>query len=147
MRMLAPAGPVYQAGTLSGNPLAVAAGLATLELLDDDAYHRLAGTTSRLADGLREAAGDYPVEVQSAPGLLTVFFHDGPVGSFEQAKQCDLEAYGAWARELLGRGVYPPASQFEAWFPSLLHSEEHLERTLAAAGAAFAALPAPVRSA
>ncbi len=145
MRMLAPAGPVYQAGTLSGNPLAVAAGLATLELLDETAYARLAATTTRLAEGLREAARGYPVEVQSAPGLLTVFFHDGPVASFEDARACDLEAYGAWARELLGRGVYPPASQFEAWFPSLAHGEEHIERTLAAAAAAFAALAEPGR--
>src|SRR2546430_708128 len=71
MRMLAPAGEVYQAGTLSGNPLAVAAALATLELLDEHAYARLASLTAALAAGLREAAGDYPVQVASAPGLLT----------------------------------------------------------------------------
>jgi glutamate-1-semialdehyde 2,1-aminomutase len=145
MRMLAPSGPVYQAGTLSGNPLAVAAGLASLELLDESAYTRLAATTTRLAEGLREAAGGYPVQVQSAPGLLTVFFREGPVASFEDARACDLEAYGAWARELLGRGVYPPPSQFEAWFPSLAHDETHIELTIAAAAAAFAALPDPVQ--
>jgi glutamate-1-semialdehyde 2,1-aminomutase len=145
MRMLAPSGPVYQAGTLSGNPLAVAAGLATLELLDDGAYVRLAATTARLAEGLREAAAGYPVEIQTVPGLLTVFFREGPVTSFEDARACDLEAYGAWARELLVRGVYAPPSQFEAWFPSLAHGEEQIERTLAAAAAAFAALPGPVR--
>jgi glutamate-1-semialdehyde 2,1-aminomutase len=149
MRMLAPAGEVYQAGTLSGNPLAVAAGLATLELLDEAAYLRLAAITERLAQGLREAAraaGGHPVQVQSAPGLLTVFFSDSPVGDFEAARRCDLQAYGGWCRELLGRGVYPPPSQFEAWFPSLAHGEEQLERTLAAAEAAFAALPDPERS-
>jgi glutamate-1-semialdehyde 2,1-aminomutase len=147
MRMLAPSGPVYQAGTLSGNPLAVAAGLATLELLDETAYGRLAATTTRLAEGLREAAGGYPIHVQTAPGLLTVFFHPGPVRSFEDARGCDLEAYGNWARELLGRGVYAPPSQFEAWFPSLAHGEEQIERTLTAAEAAFAAMPEPAPAA
>jgi glutamate-1-semialdehyde 2,1-aminomutase len=143
MRMLAPAGEVYQAGTLSGNPLAVAAGLATLELLDEPAYLRLAAVTDRLADGLREAAGSRPVQVVSVPGLLTVFFSDRPVRSFEDARDCDLDAYGAWCRELLARGVYPPASQFEAWFPSLAHSAEQIERTLEAAAGAFASLPEP----
>jgi glutamate-1-semialdehyde 2,1-aminomutase len=143
MQMLTPAGEVYQAGTLSGNPLAVAAGLATLELLDEAAYLRLASLTDALAEGLREAAGDYPVKVVSVPGLITVFFSDRPVGNFEDARDCDVEAYGAWCRELLSRGVYPPASQFEAWFPSLAHSAEHVERTLEAAAAAFASLPEP----
>jgi len=142
MRMLAPAGEVYQAGTLSGNPLAVAAGLATLAELDDTAYVLLGGYTERLAAGLRETAAraGVPVQVQSAPGLLTVFFSETPVGSFEEARACDLEAHAAWCRELLGRGIYPPPSQYEAWFPSLAHGEEQLERTLLAAEAAFAAL-------
>jgi glutamate-1-semialdehyde 2,1-aminomutase len=143
MRMLAPSGEVYQAGTLSGNPLAVAAGLATLELLDEPAYSRLAATTATLADGLREAAGGYPVQVLSAPGLLTVFFSERPVECFEDALGCDLQAHGAWCRELLSRGVYPPPSQFEAWFPSLAHGAEQIERTLEAAAAAFASLPEP----
>jgi glutamate-1-semialdehyde 2,1-aminomutase len=143
MRMLAPSGEVYQAGTLSGNPLAVAAGLATLELLDEAAYMRLGAFTERLAEGLREAADGYPVQVASAPGLLTVFFSETPVTTFAQARACDLDAHAAWCRELLSRGVYPPPSQFEAWFPSLAHGEEHLERTLAAAAAAFASLPDP----
>jgi glutamate-1-semialdehyde 2,1-aminomutase len=145
MRMLAPSGEVYQAGTLSGNPLAVAAGLATLEMLDETAYLRLGSLTTRLAEGLREAAAasDYPVEVSSAPGLLTVFFNDRPVMSFEDAQACDLDAYALWCRELLSRGVYPPPSQFEAWFPSLAHTPEQIERTIEAAGAAFAALRDP----
>jgi glutamate-1-semialdehyde 2,1-aminomutase len=146
MRMLAPVGDVYQAGTLSGNPLAVAAGLATLELLDEAAYLRLGAFTERLADGLREAAQQagegYRVHVASAPGLLTVFFSERPVGSFDDARACDLDAYGAWCRGLLSRGVYPPPSQFEAWFPSLAHTDEQLEHTLQAAAAAFASLPA-----
>jgi glutamate-1-semialdehyde 2,1-aminomutase len=138
MRMLAPSGAVYQAGTLSGNPLAVAAGLATLRLLDEPAYLRLAAITERLAAGLRAAAGARPVQVVSVPGLVTVFFSARPVLSFEDAKACDLDAHAAWCRELLSRGVYPPPSQFEAWFPSLAHTPEQLERTVEAASAAFA---------
>jgi glutamate-1-semialdehyde 2,1-aminomutase len=142
MERLAPAGDVYQAGTLSGNPLAVAAGLATLALLDDVAYERLAATTERLAAGLREAAVGRPVQVQSAPGLLTVFFSEEPVRNFADAQACDTKAYGDWCRALQARGVYPPPSQFEAWFPSIVHGPEHVERTLAAAAAAFAQLDA-----
>jgi glutamate-1-semialdehyde 2,1-aminomutase len=140
MRLLAPAGEVYQAGTLSGNPLAIAAGLATLALLDEPAYLRLAAVTQRLAEGLYEAAVGYPIQVVSVPGLLTVFFSDGPIRSFEDARKCDLQAHAAWCRELLSRGVYAPPSQFEAWFPSLAHTPEHIERTVAAATAAFAEL-------
>ncbi len=140
MRMLAPAGEVYQAGTLSGNPLAVAAGLATLELLDEPAYLQLAATTERLADGLREAAAGQPVQVVSAPGLLSVFFSEQPVEDFAGAQRCDARAYGAFCRELLARGVYPPPSQFEAWFTSLAHTPEHVERTVEAAAAAFESL-------
>jgi glutamate-1-semialdehyde 2,1-aminomutase len=140
MRMLAPAGDVYQAGTLSGNPLAVAAGLATLELLDEAAYARLSATTERLACGLREAAGEQPVQVVWAPGLLTVFFSERPVTDFDGALACDLDAYARWCRELLSRGVYPPPSQFEAWFPSLAHSAEQVDRTIEAAAAAFSAV-------
>jgi len=144
MSRLAPAGPVYQAGTLSGNPLAVAAGLASLQLLDEAAYARLAASTERLASGLRAAAAAArrPVQVQSVPGLLTVFFSAEPVRSFDDARRCDLQAYGRWCRELLALGVYPPASQFEAWFPSLAHEDAHLERTLQAAAEAFARLEA-----
>jgi glutamate-1-semialdehyde 2,1-aminomutase len=145
MSMLAPAGAVYQAGTLSGNPLAVAAGRATLEMLDEDAYARLASYTERLAQGLREAAraAERSVQVVSAPGLLTVFFSETPVTDFGQATRCDLLLFARWCRELLARGVYPPPSQFEAWFPSLAHSEEQLQRTLQAAAEAFAVLDEP----
>jgi len=138
MERIAPAGDVYQAGTLSGNPLAVAAGLTTLRLLDDGAYRRLAATTDRLAAGLREAAGDRPVQVQSTCGLVTTFFSAEPVADYAGAQACDLEAFGRWCRALLARGVYPPPSQFEAWFPSLAHDDEHVDRTVAAAAAAFA---------
>ncbi|MBA3420437.1 MAG: glutamate-1-semialdehyde 2,1-aminomutase [Thermoleophilaceae bacterium] len=142
MEHVAPAGDVYQAGTLSGNPLAVAAGLATLELLDGDAYRRLETITMQLATGLREAAAAAGVAVQVAnvTGLLTVFFSEAPVTSYEEARACDLEAHAAFCRELLVRGVYPPPSQFEAWFPSVAHDEAAIERTLTAARAAFEAL-------
>jgi glutamate-1-semialdehyde 2,1-aminomutase len=144
MERIAPAGDVYQAGTLSGNPLAVAAALATLEHLDAAAYERLADTTEALAEGMRDAARatDAPVQVQSLPGLLTVFFSEGPVTGWTAAAACDTDAYARWCRGLLARGVYPPPSQFEAWFPSLAHDREHVTRTLTAAAEAFAELGA-----
>ena len=139
MELIAPAGEVYQAGTLSGNPLAVAAGLATLRQLDEAAYARLSSTTETLADGLRagaQAAG-VPVEVVAVTGLVTVFFSDRPVTDYAGAQACDTERYGAWCRELLARGVYPPPSQFEAWFPSIVHDSAQLDLTIEAAAAAF----------
>lgn len=138
MERVAPSGDVYQAGTLSGNPLAVAAGLETLAMLDEEAYLRLAATTQALATGLREVAAGRPVQVAWVPGLLTVFFTDRPVRDYVDARACDTVAYGEWCRALLARGVYAPASQFEAWFPSLAHGPEHVDRTLKAAAAAFA---------
>jgi glutamate-1-semialdehyde 2,1-aminomutase len=140
MGRIAPEGDVYQAGTLSGNPLAVAAGLATLNLLDAGAYERLGETTNRLADGLAaaaEAAG-VPVQVPRVTGLFTVFFSDSPVRSYDDAKRSDAVRHAAFCRALLERGVYPPPSQYEAWFPSLAHDDEHVERTLGAAAEAFA---------
>jgi glutamate-1-semialdehyde 2,1-aminomutase len=142
MEHIAPAGDVYQAGTLSGNPLAVAAALATLARLDAAAYARLAQTTEALADGMRGAAAraGRAVAVHSVPGLMTVFFSERPVHDYAGAAACDSEVYGAWCRELLERGIYPPPSQFEAWFPSLAHTEAELTRTIDAAAAAFEAI-------
>jgi glutamate-1-semialdehyde 2,1-aminomutase len=142
MERIAPAGDVYQAGTLSGNPLAMAGGLATLELLGDSAYRKLERTTERLARGLQQAANDagVPLTVQHVPGLLTPFFRAGSVRDYADAAACDLGAYGAWCRSLLELGVYPPASQFEAWFPSLAHSDEDIDRTVEAAREAFEGL-------
>jgi glutamate-1-semialdehyde 2,1-aminomutase len=140
---LAPAGDVYQAGTLSGNPLALAAGLASLRLLDGSAYMRLSSITERLARALSEAASGYPVQIASAPGLLSVFFSEHPVLRFADVQGCDQPAFAAWCRELLCQGVYPPPSQFEAWFPSLAHTAEQIERTAQAAAAAFARLDEP----
>jgi glutamate-1-semialdehyde 2,1-aminomutase len=133
----APAGDVYQAGTLSGNPLAVAAGLATLERLDAAAYHRLGALTDRLDAALREAAGDRPVQIVSVCGLVTPFFSAEPVRDFADAAACDLDAYGRFCHALLDRGIYPPASQFEAWFVSLAHDEAAVDRTAEAASEAF----------
>jgi glutamate-1-semialdehyde 2,1-aminomutase len=138
MERVAPAGDVYQAGTLSGNPLAVAAGLAALAMLDEQAYLRLAATTEALAEGLREAAGARPLTIATAPGLLTPFFTDEPVRDYAGAQACDHAAYAAWCRALLARGVYAPPSPYEAWFVSTVHAPEHLDRTVEAAAAAFA---------
>jgi len=143
MQRIAPAGDVYQAGTLSGNPLAVAAGLATLDLLDgEQPYADLAATTTALADGLADAARSaglqHQVQIVARTGLLTVFFSAAPVIDYAGAQGCDHAAYAAWCRGLLARGVYAPASQYEAWFPSLAHTPEHIERTVVAAAAAFA---------
>jgi glutamate-1-semialdehyde 2,1-aminomutase len=137
MERIAPAGDVYQAGTLSGNPLAVAAGLATLRKLDGAAYVGIESATTRLATGLRRASVDLPVQVASVPGLLTVFFSADPVQDFAGAQACDTKAYARFCRAMLDRGVYPPASQFEAWFPSLAHDEESIDRTIEAAAEAF----------
>jgi glutamate-1-semialdehyde 2,1-aminomutase len=144
MQRIAPAGDVYQAGTLSGNPLAVAAGRATLALLDEQAYLRLRSTTRALAEGMRETAQEAGIAVQVAAvtGLLTVFFSEQPVTDYAGAQACDTEAFGAWARGLLARGVYPPPSQFEAWFPSLAHTQDHVDLTLDAAAAAFSEVAA-----
>jgi glutamate-1-semialdehyde 2,1-aminomutase len=139
MDQVAPAGDVYHAGTLSGNPLAMAAGRTALALLDDVSYPRLASTTESLAAGLRRAAGeDAPVQVVSVPGLVTVFFSATPVHDFAGASACDLDAYATWCRGLLARGVYAPPSQFEAWFVSLAHDQRDLDFTVEAAAAAFA---------
>jgi glutamate-1-semialdehyde 2,1-aminomutase len=139
MEHVAPAGDVYQAGTLSGNPLATAAGLATLELLDAAAYARLDALSVRLAEGLRAAAADagVPLHVTRAPGLLTPFFHAGPVEDYAAAQAADAERSAAFTRAMIARGFFLPPSRFEAWFPSLAHTDEQIERTLAAAAEAF----------
>jgi glutamate-1-semialdehyde 2,1-aminomutase len=138
MEQVAPAGSVYQAGTLSGNPLATAAGLATLRLLDEHAYARLEALTQRLAAGLQGLGA--PVSVVHKPGLLTLFFAPEPPRSYEEARACDLEAHAAFCRGMLDRGIYLPPSQFEAWFPSLAHTDAHVERTVEAARDVLASL-------
>jgi glutamate-1-semialdehyde 2,1-aminomutase len=142
MERVVPAGFVYQAGTLSGNPLATAAGLATLRLLDDAAYERLAAVASSLAAGLEEAARAAGVAASAAAttGLLTLFFAERAPRDYEEAKACDLDAHAAFCRGMLERGIYLPPSQFEAWFPSLAHGDEHVGRTLEAAREVLAGL-------
>ena len=132
MERIAPAGDVYQAGTLSGNPLAMAAGSATLRQLDAAAYERIGTLTERLEAGLRGLSSGRPLQVVSAPGLLTLFFSAEPVRDFSGATACDLAAHARFCRAMLERGVYPPPSQFEAWFVSLAHDEAAIDRTLEA---------------
>jgi glutamate-1-semialdehyde 2,1-aminomutase len=133
LERVAPAGDVYQAGTLSGNPLATAAGLATLRQLDVAAYELLGQSTERLAAGLAELAQGRPLQVAAVRGLVTLFFSAEPVNDFTDAAACDLEAHARFCRAMLERGIYPPPSQFEAWFVSLAHDEATIERTLEAA--------------
>jgi glutamate-1-semialdehyde 2,1-aminomutase len=142
MERVAPAGDVYQAGTLSGNPLATAAGLATLSLLDDAAYSELERLTRSLADGLAAAAAEagVPAQVAWITGLVTLFFSERPVRSYADAKACDLDAHAAFCRGMLERGIYLPPSQFEAWFPALAHTDAHVQRTLEAARETLAEL-------
>jgi glutamate-1-semialdehyde 2,1-aminomutase len=142
MERVAPAGDVYQAGTLSGNPLATAAGLATLRLLGAASYARLEHLSRRLAAGLAQAAGEtaVPATVAWAPGLVTLFFGERPVTDYAGARGCDLDAHAAFCRAMLERGIYLPPSQFEAWFPSLAHSDAQIDRTLDAARESMVAI-------
>ena len=132
MERIAPAGDVYQAGTLSGNPLAVAAGLATLNQLDTEAYEKLGHLTDRLTRGLGDLAQGRPLQVASAPGLVTLFFRDTPVRNFADATDTDLASHAAFCRAMLDRGIYLPPAQFEAWFVSLAHDEAAIDETLEA---------------
>jgi len=132
MERVAPVGDVYQAGTLSGNPLAVAAGLATLEQLDDAAYQRLVELTDYLEAGLRKLSDGRPLQVSAAPGLVTLFFRDSPVHDFADATSTNLDAHAAFCRLMLDRGIYLPPAQFEAWFVSLAHDEATIDETLEA---------------
>jgi glutamate-1-semialdehyde 2,1-aminomutase len=125
MAELAPEGPCYQAGTLSGNPLATAAGLAVLaELARDGVYARLEEGGEALEDALR--ASGAPVTVNRVGSMLTPFFAAGPVVDYATATMSDASAYGAFARALLDGGVYPPPSQYEAWFVGLAHGEAEM---------------------
>jgi glutamate-1-semialdehyde 2,1-aminomutase len=130
MDLLAPAGPVYQAGTLAGNPLATAAGASVLHRLRDPAlYDELETRAALLEKGLTQFG-----RVQRVGALLTLFMADAPVRNFEDAQACDTERYGALFRHLLEQGVYIAPSQFEAFFPSTAHGDEEIERTVAAVG-------------
>jgi glutamate-1-semialdehyde 2,1-aminomutase len=128
MERLAPVGDVYQAGTLSGNPLATAAGLSVVRRLrDPDVYDELERKGARLEEGLAPFG-----RVQRVGAMLTLFQSDEPVRSFDDAQRCDTELYGGLFRHLLGRGIYVAPSQFEAMFVSLAHGDEEIDRTVAA---------------
>jgi glutamate-1-semialdehyde 2,1-aminomutase len=136
MSMVAPAGPMYQAGTLSGNPLAMTAGIKTLELLQKPgAYEYLDKITKRLTDGLLQIASDtgHAACGGNISGMFGLFFCEGPVHNFEDAKHSDVTKFGRFHRGMLEHGIYLAPSQFEAGFTSLAHSEDDIDRTLAAA--------------
>jgi glutamate-1-semialdehyde 2,1-aminomutase len=135
MRLVAPAGPVYQAGTLSGNPLAMTAGIWSLNHLTDALYKRLSQLGARLADGLADAArrAGVAVQVNGLGSTLTPFFTSGAVRNYQTALRADTARYGAFFRSMLARGIYPPPSQFEAWFLSGAHTPRDVDRTIAAA--------------
>ena len=139
MSVIAPLGPAYQAGTLSGNPLAMAAGAATIDLLDAQAYARLETIGQRLEDGLAAAARDAGVaaRVQRVASLLTLFFTDGEVHNEADAKRSDLRRFAAFHRGMLRRNVLLPPSQFECFFLSLAHTDADVAEILAAARASF----------
>jgi len=140
MARIAPAGPVYQAGTLSGNPMAMAAGRATLELLSAASYALLEERSAALAQGLSDAAqsASCPVQVNRVGSMLTVFFSGEPVFDAATARKADVRRFGRFFHAMLERGVYLPPSQFEAAFVSTAHSDDDVALTIAAAREAFA---------
>jgi glutamate-1-semialdehyde 2,1-aminomutase len=145
MALVSPEGPMYQAGTLSGNPLAMAAGLATLEALQDgEAYVQLETTAAMLADGLAAAAkkAGVPVQLQRVGSMLCPFFSPSPIDNYEQAVACDTAAFARFWGVMLDEGVTLPPSQFEAWFVSTAHDEAAIKATLKAAAKAFKAAKA-----
>ena len=143
MDLVSPAGPVYQAGTLSGNPLAMTAGLWSLAELSPKLYRRLAKLGAQLTAGLADAARDAGVllQVNAFGSLVTPFFTAQPVRDLASAMTADTAHYAAFFRGMLARGIYPPPSQFEAWFLSGAHTEQDVDRTVKAARAAMKEIP------
>jgi glutamate-1-semialdehyde 2,1-aminomutase len=139
MDLVSPAGPVYQAGTLSGNPLAMTAGLWCLNNLSNKLYASLAALGARLAAGLADAAREAGValQVNAFGSVLTPFFTDRPVRDFQSATSANTDQYARFFRGMLRRGVYPPPSQFEAWFLSAAHTAKDVDNTIAAAAGAM----------
>ena len=142
MEQVAPAGPVYQAGTLSGNPLAVAAGLATLGALDDAAYRRLEGAGARVAAGLQSAAAaaGIPLTVNRVGSMLTPFFTERAVRDYAGARHADTALFASWFQRLLAKGVSLPPAQFEAAFVSTAHDDEAIGFLLSVLGESFSGL-------
>lgn len=140
MEKVSPLGGVYQAGTLSGNPLAMTAGIATLDLLKSKkVYQDLAIKTSYLSDGISKMGRErgIPVCVNHTTGMLTVFFAEGPVKDYMTAKTSDTKRFAQFFIEMMNQGIYLPPSQFEAWFISLAHTQKDLDQTLEACEGAF----------
>jgi glutamate-1-semialdehyde 2,1-aminomutase len=139
MELVAPAGPVYQAGTLSGNPIAMTAGIWALERLSPRLYKDLARRGALLAAGLADAAraAAVPLQVNALGSLLTPFFISSPVRDYTSALRANTAAYATFFRGMIGRGIYPPPSQFEAWFLSAAHSDRDIRKTIAAARGAM----------
>ena len=144
MQQIAPSGPVYQAGTLSGNPVAMAAGLANLALISEPGFYtRLNATTERLCAGLRQAAeaAGVPLSTNQVGGMYGIFFgQDDPVTCFDQVMACDAERFGLFFHAMLDRGIYLAPSAFEAGFVSSAHTDADIDFTLQAATESFAEL-------
>lgn len=142
MGKVAPLGPVYQAGTLSGNPLSVAAAKATLALLSDDLYTQLEARGAALESGLKDAIAELGItaSVQRVGSMITLFFHPGPILSWDDAKSCDTTAFGNFHQGLMKRGIYWPPAQFEAAFLSAAHTQNDIESTIVAARESLAEL-------
>lgn len=142
MEKIAPSGPIYQAGTLSGNPLAMAAGYETLSQLTPEHYQQFEKKADRLAEGFKHAAEKYdvPLAINRAGSMIGFFFTNEDVINYDKAKTADLEFFAGYYREMAEQGVFLPPSQFEGLFLSTAHSDEDIEKTIKAAEAAFAKL-------
>ena len=140
MSMVAPSGPVYQAGTLSGNPLAMTAGIKTLELLKQEGtYEKLDAITSKLIEGIIQSAENngIPIKGGSVSAMFGFFLCEGPVRNFDEAKTNDAKLFGKLHKEMLQRGVYLAPSPFEAGFTSLAHGEDEIDKTIEAFDQSF----------
>ncbi|WP_431804695.1 glutamate-1-semialdehyde 2,1-aminomutase [Halobacillus andaensis] len=142
MERVAPVGDIYQAGTLSGNPLAMTAGYETLKAMDESAYSSISKKVDRLIEGFEAAAEEHsvPLTINRAGSMVGVFFNEGPVENFEAAGQSDLERFAAYYRGMIDQGIFLPPSQFEGLFLSTAHTDEDIEKTIQAVDAVFRTL-------
>ena len=142
MENIAPTGDIYQAGTLSGNPLAMTAGYETLRSMNREAYETIEKKVDRLVDGYKQAAKDYsiPLQINRAGSMLGVFFTDRPVIDFALAQTSDLDMFATYYRGMIAEGIFLPPSQFEGLFLSVAHTDEDIEQTIRAVNRVFATL-------